>query len=810
MAAKKKTIEKVNKTRKAHVSKTVQQSIPYIRVYDDANMTGGVIEVEENRFTKMYAIPDTNFSDAGDEKQEEILTQFEKILTSFNPNYSYEISVFNRTIDQNVFNKKVLMAYKEDGHDDIRTCHNEIVLDKMQEGKNNLTSEKYLTIGLSATDIRDALNKFKALEKDLLFKFKKIYNNSGASIEPCSLRTRLGLLHDIYNINKVGEFDRIYNLQDIVSQGITTKDIIGPSYFDFKKDDRIKIGDTWARVLFLKSVPTILSSTFIESLSSISTNILVSVHYEAQSKDKAIAFASAQVTNVGGEVVKAQKNLSKAGASPDLISPRLETAQADSKELLAALTNGDQTLMHITLTAVVFANNEDDLDLYTNQVKTRAKEYGCTLDILGTMQEQGLNTSLPLAENFIYTKRIMTNYSASAIQPFSTQELQYEGGFYYGLNQLSKNLIVYNRSASHNQNAVILGIPGAGKSFAAKMEMYQAHLNSENTQIFIIDPEREYQPLGIYFNATTIYIQPGGEAHINPLDLDISKDKDDKEANPFAQKVDYVMALVETMLGSNVSLNGYARGIIDRALREIYKDYLDYLRETGKTIDTDRCPTLVDLYQNLIGQREPEAKNLAKQIEIFCVGTLDLFAHKTNIDTSAKMVIYDTKEIGINLQELGMQICLNDIWNRTISNKKRGVYTWSYIDEFYLLLKQPSSANYLQMMWKRSRKWWGRLIGITQNVGDLLETTQGETILQTSDFVIMLTQAPLDRIKLARIYNIPEEQLSYITNADFGEGLIRTNRTIIPFENHIPTDTLIYKLLTTKAGEGITVSEKVS
>jgi hypothetical protein len=565
--------------------------------------------------------------------------------------------------------------------------------------------------------------------------------------------------------------------------------------------DKMQIGETWARALFLKSVPTILTSTLVETLSSVSTNVLISTHYEAQPKDKAISFASAQVTNIGGEVVKSQKNLSKAGASPELISPRLETAQNDAKELLAALTNGDQTLLHVYMVVIVFANNEEDLNLYTEQIKTRAKECACYLDVLGGQQEQGLNTALPLAENFLSVRRVMTNESASAIQPFSTQELQYKGGFYYGLNQLSKNLIVYNRAAGNNQNGVILGTPGAGKSFAAKFEMYQAYLNTDSSQIFIIDPEREYKALGERFNATNFKIEPGGQYHINPLDLDITRDADGEGGDPFSQKVDFVIALIETMIGRNTILNGYAKSIIDRVLREIYQPYMEHLKQVGKTIDTDYCPTLVDLYQCMIGQKEPEAKNLAKQIELYCVGTMNLFAYKTNIKTDARMIIYDTKDIGTNLQELGMQMCLNDIWNRMIANKKKKIRTWFYIDEFYLLLHQPSSAKYLQMVWKRARKWMGSPTGITQNVGDLLLTDEGETILQTSDFAILLTQAPLDRAKLAALYAIPEEQLSYITNAGSGEGLIRTNRTIVPFENHIPTDTAIYELLNTKAAD---------
>ena len=612
------------------------------------------------------------------------------------------------------------------------------------------------------------------------------------------------ILHDIYNIGQEGDFAKFFDLDNIVRQGITTKDAIGPSCFITKKDDQIKIGDNlYARALFLKSIPATLSSNLLESLTSISTNVLLSVHYEAQPQEKAVAFASGQVTSVGGEVVKAQKSLSKAGASPDLISPKLATAEKDAKDMLADLTDRNQKLFHVTVVAVVFAQNEADLNLYTDQIKTRAKEHVCQLDVLTTQQEQGLNSALPLANNIIHTHRIMTSETASAVQPFSTQELQIKGGFYYGLNPLSKNLIIYNRAASNNQNGVILGSPGTGKSFAAKLEMYQAYLNTINSQIFVIDPEEEYVVLAERLGGSVFRIEPGGTTHVNPLDLDITKDK---EGDPLAQKIDYVISLCERMLGGKSELSGHVKGIIDSTLQELYAPYISLLEKRGLTIDTDECPTLKDFYLALLKRKEQEARNLASSIRMYCEGTLDLFAYHTNIDTNARFIVYDIAHIGTNLEELGIQICLNDIWNRMVSNKKRGIRTWFYIDEFHLLLKLPSSAAYLQMIWKRARKWMGTPTGITQNVEDLLRSPEGQTILSTSDFALMLSQAPLDRAALASIFNISEEQQEYFTNVGSGEGLIYTSRTIVPFENHFPKDNELYKILSTKPED----AEKVS
>jgi len=785
--------------------KSVQDSIPFVRVYEDGGENSpckGVIETQDGVFTKSYLINDTNYSDAGDEKQEAILEIFKKILTAFNTNVGYEITINNRTVDQQEFNKKVLMQYANDKYDEFRIQHNELVIDMMQQGKNNLHAEKYITVTVNEETIDEALNKFTMIERDLNREIKKI---NGVGLEVLSLSERLEILHDIYNGNKVGDFKKVFNIDNIIEQGISVKDVIGPTVMDFSKNDYSVIDDRYVRSFFLKAVPQRLNSTLLEKLSSISANSIISVHYDIQPQDKAAAFASAQVTNIGGEVVKAQKALTKAGASPDLISPRLQAARNDASKLLAQLTEGNENLFHVTVVATVFANNKEDLENVTNQIMTRAKEMLCTMDVLKAQQEQCFNTCLPMGLNLVHTHRVLPTDSASAIQPFSTQELQIKDGFYYGLNQLSKNIIVYNRGISGNQNGVILGTPGAGKSFAAKMEMYQAYLNTRGTQIFIIDPEREYVGLGQVLDATVFSIMPGGTNYINPLDLDISKD--DEGGDPFAEKVDFVISIIESMLGGRNTLNGYLKSIIDNTLQTLYVPYLQELQRTGKTIDTSICPTLKDFYDELRARKEPEAKNLAAAIQMYCVGSLNLFAHRTNIDTQNRMIIYDTKNIGTNLQELGMQICLNDIWNRMIANKKRNIRTWFYIDEFYLLLHQKSSAEYLQMVWKRARKWMGSPTGITQNVSDLLESEEGNTILKTSDFALMLNQAFQDRLALAQLFELSEEQQGYVNQAAPGEGLIYTSRSVVPFENHVPNTSAIYKMLSTKAADAESIAK---
>ena len=1106
-------------------AQTAQESVPYKRVYEDTNTNGGIIEVEDNVFTKSYVISDTNYSDAGEERQEEILQIFEQILNSFVPNVRYEITLNNRTIDEEEFNRRVLLEYKNDKYDTLRAEHNELILEKLQEGKNNTRVEKYITIGVTADTVEEAMRSFADIERELSLKLRKI-NNRGLDGCILSLHDRLEIIYEIYNEGKENTFS--LDLNALTRQGITTKDLIAPSFIDFRKNDYIQLDNKYARVFFLKGLPTILSTAVLENLTRIATNIVLSVHYEIQPQDKAVSFASAQVTNIGGEVLKAQKGL----MNPDLISPKLQTANNDARMLLETITNGSQSLFHVTLVATIFADSLDDLNLYSEQFRTRARDALCSVDILRVQQEQGFYSTLPLANNLIEAHRVMTTESASAFQPFSTQEMQIKGGYYYGLNQHSKNIIIYNRGVGFNRNGVILGSPGcvdketeyfngkkwksiseytdkelvlqfdtktntaslvkplryikekcdkmyhfetkyginqtlspehrviyytdkkankaniisaeelkdlqnngkfngkfrttfnysgegisltdteiklmlaviadgsfnannidsfnctfnlkkarkknelysllkeygcpfriyetddgythysfnapvrekeflsywydcsdrqlqlicdnilkwdgrvdkknrrsfftsnktdadfvqfafsscghravvterknrigekyttnekeyirnskeyvvtisdkmlvgmahhhdgrdtnvylkevvpsdgykycftvpthalvlrrngrifitgnSGKSFAAKMEMYQAFLSDNNSQIFVIDPEREYVGLGEALGASIIKIQPDSEGKVclNPLDLDITRSD---EGDPVSEKIDFIISVIETMMGGHVVLSGYLKSIVDNTLQDLYSGYIKHLTDTNQTIDINACPTLLDFYNKLRGRKEPEALNLAQSIQIYCTGSLNLFAHHTNIDTSNRFVIYDTKNIGTNLKELGMQICLNDIWNRMIANRAREVRTLFYVDEFYLMLRSINSARYLEMIWKRARKWLGAPTGITQNVSDLINSEQGNAILKTSDFALIMPQSFEDRIALSEIYQISEELQQYVSSsAGSGEGLIYTKTAIVPFENHIPNTSPIYKLLSTKASD---------
>ena len=790
------------------IPKTVQDTIPYVSVYKN-----GIIEIEPGIFTKSYKIEDVNFKIATDEEQMEIFNNYQDLLNTFDADVKMQLIIYNRNMDEKQVNEKILIPYRRDNLNEYREEYNNMLLDKMKEGRNNIAKEKYITLSIEAKTSEDAFTRFAKLDTQMSNAIKRI-NKIGA--DPMTLTERLEILADIYNDTNAssdfyqkakinGKEVETFNFEWMAKQGLTTKDLIGPSSFAFSKD-YIEIGDKFAKVLFIDNLPTFINANVLSDLTDINANMLLSINYNKLRPDKAVALLRNQLVNINSNVVDAQKRAAKSGYSPDLISPELLRAQNEAQELMDDLTTRNQGLILTTFVITLFGDTLTELDDNIEQLKTVVGKYMCQIKLLRYQQEKGFNSTLPLGRNDVYVDRLLTSESAAIFIPFSTQELSQGKGFYYGLNAVSKNLILFNRKSSKNMNGMILGTPGSGKSFSAKREMINVILNTDD-EIYVVDPEREYTPLAHLLGGEVVKIEAGGTMHLNPMDMDVHYgDDDDSKVDPIAMKCDFIAGLCETMAGDKRALSATQKSIVDRCTNILYKPYIEHMKELARTntsisCDTKASPTLRDFYEILLSQPEYEAQALALSIERFCIGTLDIFAHKTNVQRNNRFMIYDIKNIGSGLMELGLQVCLNSIWNQIIENKRYNRYTWFYLDEFYLMLQTESSASFLQQIYKRARKWQGIPTGITQNVGDLLASPQAITMISNCEFILMLNQAPIDKMQLAQMLNISPTQLSYITNSDPGQGLIYTGKSIVPFIDRFPTNTKLYKVMTTRASD---------
>lgn len=789
------------------IPKTVQDSIPYECIY-----ANGIIETTPGFFSKSYYLNDGNFKVATDDEQDKMFKNYQTLLNSFGSDVNAEVTINNKNIDKDDLLNDILLKPKDDGKNDLREEYNNMLLDKLSEGRNNLKNEKYLTLTIQARDINKADAEFQRLDSEVAKNVKKIIDIPAT---PISMEKRLEILYDIYNLGHEGTFlsklkmgnqtAKLFDFNKLAPMGLSTKDIIGPETLVFNKD-YFECGDKYARVLYLHGLPNLLSTDFIADVTEIPCNMLTSIHYTPIDPGAARKLVSRQITNIREDVIKAQKRAAQSGYNMNMISPALQKAEADAEDLYEQVNQNNQKLFLMTMCITHFADTLEQLNSDTQNIISEGNKHVCVFRNLLYQQELGFASSLPIGVNKLTVDRLLTTEGSAIFIPFTSMELADKNGFYYGINAVSKNLLMFNRLNSKNGNGVILGAPGSGKSFASKREIVNILLNTDD-QVIIIDPEREYVALNKEFDGETVRVAVGSRVYINPLDVDLDEGSDHDD--PITLKSDFMCSLVETMMGGHMLLGPSHKSIIDRCVRRIYNPYIEHINMLNREKSADEpkitcvpeaAPTLQDFYQLLIAQPEPEAQSIALALELYCQGSFDLFAHHTNVETHNRFVVYDTKDLGSTMIDLGLQVCLNDIWNKMISNHKKGIKTWIYIDEFHHLVKTQTSSNFVMNIWKRARKWSGIPTGMTQNVGDLLGTPAAQAVILNSEFIMMLGQSAFDRDVLGEMLKISPSQLSYITNSDPGEGLIYTGKTIVPFIDKFPKGKL-YNAMTTKVGE---------
>ena len=776
--------------------KTVQETIPFRGI-----MMDGTIETQAGFFTRTMKLKDVNFRIAPDEEQMRIFKSYMGLLNSMAKGIRWQFTIYNHEIDKRETLKNIRMPARKDGMNKYRQEMNGILVKNLSRGNNSIKQEKYLTLGIEDDNVEHAMVSLNKLEGDVNKSIKLIAKEPAVRLEATE---RMQLLYNIYNqdteyklctgIDKNGI--EVFDLEHIIKQGASVKDVIGPSSFNFRKGNCFQMGDVYGRVFYLKKVPTYLSTDFVADIADIQSNMLISVTSEALDSEEAVKLVRAQLSNIEAQVVNVNKRNMEDGYMGAL-PPELEKAQDSGRELMADITNRNQNLFFCTVAVCIFSKNMIQLEDTTKTVKRIASKHLAPLEILFEQQEQGLNTVLPLCRNDIFADRLYTTESAAVFIPYNSQEINQKHAIFYGLNQVTKSMILYDRLTGSNYNGLIFGFSGSGKSFTAKCEMVSVLLNRPNAQVFVMDPQGEYYPLCDALHGERIRVAPKSGVYINPLDLDMSSDEE--EGDPITNKADFLFSMMEIMLGKGRTLEPEHRTILDRCVRKIYKPYIDYINSTNGevTFNPSRCPQISDLYQELRSQEEYASKQLADILEMYVTGSFDTFGHRTNVRTNSRFVVYDIKNLGMGMKELGLHVCINDVWNRMKTNSKNNVYTWFYIDEFHLLLESVSTTLVLKRIWKMSRKWLGVPTGIMQNTEDLLRDADSRAIVNNTSFVIMLREPSMDRDNLQELFNLSASQLEYITESEPGHGLIYSGKVVLPFAYDFPKDTLLYSIMTT-------------
>lgn len=775
LAEKKRKKEKKKAVRKKRsVPRTTQKTLPYKCVCDNYLM-----KVDDNKYSKTYVFEDVNYSIAKQEEQESIFLGYCSVLNSFDTSADIQITVHNNRVNKDEFNRMVLLRYKGNDYDHYIDVYNEMLKDKMEKGQNGIIRKKYLTVTLQAPDLETARGKFGSIDLELTNAFKKI----GSVITPLTSNDRVSLLKDIFK--SVDE--KIPELSEKDFKRQAERAYCCPDYFEFKKD-YFMWNNKYARTMFIKDMPSSLKDDMLTEIANTNLDVMITVNIAPVDPYKALKIVNHQLTSMRANKLQAEKKALRSGYTTDVINEDLKHSLIEAEELLDDLRSKNQKMFLNNIIIMVTADDIDELDNSTEAIEAVIRKQLCSVSTLKFQQEKGLQSVLPLGNCTLKIRRTLTTESTAVFLPFAAKEISQKNGMYYGLNAISNNMIIFNRLMLKNPNGFILGSPGSGKSFSAKREMLNVFLATDD-DIIIIDPEREYTDLVAALNGETINVSPASTNYINPLDM--SQDYSD-EQSPLVMKSDFILSFCECLVGKQ-GLTAKEKAIIDRCLTNIYAEYL-------QNFDHDKIPTLMDFYENIKAQPEDEAQGLALSIELYIKGNLNVFAHKTNVNTSNRVVSYDIKDLGKQLKTIGMLIVLDYVWNRITVNRARGKRTWIYLDEIYLLFANEQSANFLYELYKRARKWGGVPTGITQNVEDLLKSETARSMLSNTDFVLMLNQATSDRIQLARLLNISDNLLTHVTSSESGSGLICCGGSIIPFVDKFPHNEL-YDLMTTKLEE---------
>ena len=759
---------------------SAQNTIPYREMAKD-----GTCRVKEHTYSRTIRFYDINYQLAQNEDKSAIFESWCDFLNYFDSSIHVQLSFINHKSSMSEYEKVIRIKPKNDAFDDVRAEYAQMLQAQLAKGNNGLVRSKYITFSIEANTYQEAKPRLERIETDILNNFKVL----GVTAYPLNGEERLKILYETFNPETENPFRFSYN--QLMQTGLSTKDYVAPTSFVFKSGKMFTMGKTMGAASYLQILAPELTDKMLADFLDMDKSLIVNIHIQSLDQAKAIKLVKGKVTDINRMKIEEQKKAVRSGYDMDIIPSDLSTYGNDAHRLLEDLQSRNERMFLVTVLFLNTAKTRQDLENAVFQTAGIAQKFNCVLRRLDYLQEEGLMSSVPLGINLVPITRALTTTATAIFVPFTTQELFMPGeSLYYGLNALSNNMIMVDRKKLKNPNGLILGTPGAGKSFSAKREITNAFFVTED-DIIIGDPEGEYYPLVHALGGQVIHISPTSHDYINPMDINLDYSDDD---NPLGFKSDFILSLCELIMGSRNGIEAEEKSVIDRCLPIVYQKYL--LNPVPENM-----PTLGDLYSTLRAQKEDQAQRIATALEIYVNGSLRVFNHQTNVELDNRIVCFDIKELGKQLKKIGMLIIQDQVWNRVTINREAHKSTRYYIDEFHLLLKEEQTAAYSVEIWKRFRKWGGIPTGITQNVKDLLASREIENIFENSDFLYMLNQAAGDRQILAKQLNISPYQLSYVTNSGEGEGLLFYGNIIIPFKDRFDRNTKLYALMTTKVSD---------
>ena len=816
---------KKTKRNKKVIARTVQEVLDFDGITEE-----GII-ISRGNYSKLYALVDSNFVTEPDDKQEDMLDSYTKFINRFPDNVTISIVIINKQSNEEELAESYHLAKKDDGLDEYREDYNKIIDAKIAEGHNDIQKNKYIMLTAKEKTLSDAEITFNTIDLAIQESIKVI-NKVG--VKQLNALEHLKVMHDILCGNNglvpfEQEFNRYFNVykdddegdkitldsKALKRAGVSVKDLVAPQEIS-RVGQCLRLNeDRFCKSFAYADLPQSLDTDFLTKSTNLPYEMVTVIQLKPVPRKKALRSVKMMNTSIKADVIKASQQAYRNGYDPSLMNEDLQLAQSQAFDLRNDVVNGGKKLFYATMVVTVFGESEEQIKIITEQYKSKCADFTVTPSFLLGQQVAALNTACLCGDSKIIIDRMVTDKNTCALFPFNIQELQDKRGHFYGINAISKNMAMYDRKCSRLANGLIFGQSGSGKSFFTKGEIIPNLLDG-NDDMVILDPENEYRVIVEEFGGTVIDLELRSDYHINPCDM--SMEWDDPKATPLAEKCDYMVGLVESILGRGRECNPYEVNVIHRACNRMYEPYIDEMNRRYKAgdksdIDTEICPTLEDFYNELINDDSAEGNKIAMAIEPYCIGNYNVFAHKTNIDSNARLIDFNLLYLPDKMKEMAMKVCLANIWTKIVKNKEKNEREhtnkaiWVYLDEFHLFFQTESSATTIMTYFKRVRKYGGIMTGITQDVADLLRTQQGTAMFNNTGFFVFLNQSPIGRGQLQQLYGISDSLIDFIKDKPSGVGLIYNNTVLIPMNYKLPVTSKLYKLMSTNPND--VVNEKV-
>lgn len=797
----KKELEKAVKKAKikGEIPESAQDTIPYRIPYQD-----GIFETDKGYFTQTIAFEDITYQLLDNDPKNVLFERWCTLINYFSPEIHFQFNYGNMEMDRDVYAKDFAIKPQADGHNIVRKEYSDMEVAQFSKGTNNLKKERYLTYGIEAKDYKNARLKLAKISKQL----EKYLHKFNSRCHVLNGYERLELLFRIFH--PASKEKLLWNWDMPIKTGLSSKDFIAPSGFSFRSSPELnatkyfRVGDRIGAVSFLQVFASDMEDRIIADMLNLGSNLWISIHADTMPRKQALDYAKGNIADIQGMIMTNQKNAVRQGYDMDLLPPELKSYQEAGETLYRDLQRKNEQMYHATITVVQTAATRKELEENIFELDGILSAYQCRLERLDNRQEQGYMSALPLGSNTIEIKRTFTTTDMAIFIPFTTKELYMNHGQYYGMNSLSNNVILVNRKALVNPNGLVFGMPGFGKTFFVKREIFDMFLRTKDDRL-TIDPEGEYGLLYKLLGGQVIKIALNSPIYINPMEINLdAKNEQDKDYDPVAAKCNFIVSMCELILGNNATLSKRETAVIDTACKSVYQRFEEDPRP-------EKMPILEDLYHELRsmpGEMQQIGRDLSIALSRYVTGSLSYFNHRSSIDINARLVCFDLKDMDANQRDLTMLIIQDLIWNRVAFNRSMGRFTWVDIDEFHLLLRSPITAAYSVEIWKRFRKWGAIPTGITQNIKDLFRSPEIQNILDTTNFIAMLNQAGDDARLLAEHLDLSEEEEDYLKSGEPGKGLLWIEQTKVPFEDEFPKNTICYKVMTTKPDEAIRIGKK--